>query len=100
VSPGFWGLLPAKRTGDVGSSEVSDEWRSCMKVVAIPTITQLIYFKIFKAISEWNREEGVADHGFYKDKTDYYCEANIKFLRNKIAGWIAGREIKKTIKDR
>ena len=65
-----------------------------------PTITQLIYFKIFKAISEWNKEEGVADYEFYKDKTDYYCNANVKFFRNKIASWIAGREIKKMMRDR
>ena len=63
-------------------------------------MTQLIYFRIFKAISEWNKEEGTADYKFYKDKTDYYCDANVKFLRNKMASWIAGREIKKMMADR
>ena len=65
-----------------------------------PTLTQLIYFNIFKAVSELNKEKGTADYEYYKDKTDYYCDANIKFFRKKMANWIAGKEIKKMMEGR
>ena len=65
-----------------------------------PTLTQLIYFKIFKAISEWNPEHFSADHEYYKDKTEYYTDANIGFFKKMMANRIAGREIKKMMADR
>lgn len=35
----------------------------------VPTVTQLVYFNIFKTISELNKEAGKADYMFYKEKT-------------------------------
>jgi multimeric flavodoxin WrbA len=60
-----------------------------------PSLGQLVYFNIFKSISEYNKTKGWADHKFYKDKKDFYTNIRIPFVKNKIAKWIAAREIKK-----
>ena len=60
-----------------------------------PSLGQLIYFNIFKSISELNKLKGWADYEFYKDKKDFYYDMKIPFVKNKIAKWIAGREVKK-----
>ncbi|MEN8788650.1 MAG: flavodoxin family protein [Flavobacteriaceae bacterium] len=65
-----------------------------------PSLGQLVYFNIFKSISEFNKMKGWADHKFYKDKKDFYYDIKIPFVKNKIAKWIAGREIKKIMADR
>ncbi len=65
-----------------------------------PTLTQLIYFNIFKAISEWNKDEGKADYEFYKDKNDYLYDTKISFFKKFLANRISGKEIKKMMKDR
>ena len=60
-----------------------------------PSLNQLVYFNIFKSISEWNKLKGWADYAFYRDKEDFYYDVKIPFVKNKLAKWIAGREIKK-----
>ena len=60
-----------------------------------PTFAQLVYFNIFKSISEWNKLKGWADYEFYKDKKDYYYHIKIPFLKKQLVKWIAGREINK-----
>ena len=65
-----------------------------------PTFGQLVYFNIFKAISEKNKAKGWADYQFYKDKTDFYNDIKIPFLKNKVAKWVAGREVKKLMANR
>ena len=60
-----------------------------------PSFNQLVYFNIFKSISEWNKLKGWADYAFYQDKKDFYYDVKIPFVKNKIAKWIAGREFKK-----
>ncbi len=60
-----------------------------------PTFNDLVYFHIFKAISELNKKEGIADYEYYKDKTDYYYDLKIPFYKNRFAKWVAGKEIKK-----
>ncbi|WP_421802976.1 flavodoxin family protein [Flagellimonas sp.] len=65
-----------------------------------PSLGQLVYFKIFKYISEWNKLKGWADYKFYKDKKNFYYEVKIPFLKNRVAKWIAGREIKKFMANR
>ena len=56
---------------------------------------QLVYFYIFKAISELNKKQGIADYEYYKDKADYYYDIKIPSYKMKFAKWIAGKEIKK-----
>ena len=60
-----------------------------------PSFGQLVYFNIFKSISEFNKLKGWADYEFYRDKKDFYYDIKIPFLKNKMAKWIAGRETKK-----
>jgi multimeric flavodoxin WrbA len=60
-----------------------------------PKLGELVYFHIFKEISELNKKEGVADYEYYKDKTEYYYDIEIPFYQKTLAKWIAGREIKK-----
>jgi len=60
-----------------------------------PSFGQLLYFNIFKSISELNKAKGWADYKFYKGKKDFYYDIKIPFLKNKMAKWIAGREVKK-----
>ena len=65
-----------------------------------PSFNQLVYFNIFKSISELNKLKGWADFEFYKDKKDFYYEVEIPFLKNKLAKWIAGKEVKKLMANR
>ena len=60
-----------------------------------PSLGQLVYFHIFKSISELNKLKGWADYEFYKDKKDFYQDIKIPYMKNKLARWISGREIKK-----
>lgn len=61
----------------------------------LPSLGQLVYFNIFKSISEFNKLKGWADYQFYKDKKDFYYEVKIPRVKNKIAKWIAAREVRK-----
>ena len=60
-----------------------------------PSFGQLVYFNILKSISVLNKKKGWADYQFYKEKEDFYYDIKIPFVKNKIAKWIAGKEIKK-----
>lgn len=60
-----------------------------------PTFAQLVYFNIFKSISEWNKLKGWADYEFYRDKKDYYYDIQIPFWKKSIVKWISGKEIMK-----
>ncbi len=60
-----------------------------------PSFGQLVYFNILKSISELNKTKGWADHKFYKDKNDFYYDIKIHYVKNKMAKWIAGKEVKK-----
>ena len=62
-----------------------------------PKFGDLVYFYIFKAISELNQKEGIADYEYYKNKTDYYYDLKIPSFKMKFAKWIAGKEIKKMV---
>lgn len=65
-----------------------------------PTMLKLIYFNIFKAISEINKAEGPADYEFYKDKTDYVYNTKINPFKKMMAKRIARKEIDKMMKNR
>ena len=66
----------------------------------IPNLTQLVYFNIFKAVSELNKEEGIADYEFYKNKYEYYYDTKINPFKKILAKRISGKEIKKMTKNR
>lgn len=62
-----------------------------------PTFGQLVYFNIFKSISVLNKTKGWADYEFYKDKKDFYFDIKIPRVKNIVAKWIAGKEVKKLL---
>jgi multimeric flavodoxin WrbA len=62
-----------------------------------PSLGQLVYFNILKSISELNKLKGWADYEYYRDKNDFYYDVKIPIVKNKLARWIAGREIKKML---
>jgi len=64
-----------------------------------PTFTQLIYFNIFKRLSEVNQKVAQADYEFYKDKTDFVYDTKVGFIKKKLTAWIAGQQIKKILKN-
>ena len=65
-----------------------------------PSFNQLVYFNIFKSISELNQLKGWADYAFYRDKEDFYYEVPIPAYKNKLAKWVASREVKKMMADK
>lgn len=65
-----------------------------------PTLTQVIYFNIFKSISGLNKKVGKADYQFYKDKTDFTYDIKINFFKKMLAKWIARKTIRKMMKNR
>jgi hypothetical protein len=64
-----------------------------------PTLLRMIYFKIFKAVSEVN-PTAVADYEYYKDRNEYYYPTKMNPFKKILAKRIAGKEIAKMIKDR
>jgi multimeric flavodoxin WrbA len=64
-----------------------------------PTLLRMIYFRIFKAVSEVN-PTAVADYEYYKDKSDYYYSTKMNPIKKMLANRIAGKEIAKMVKDR
>lgn len=65
-----------------------------------PTMGQMVYFNILKAISERNKVKGGADYEFYRQKKDFYTDIKIPSWKKKMAAWIAGREVKKMMANR
>lgn len=65
-----------------------------------PTMLKLIYFHIFKAISELEKDYMKADYEFYRDKTDYIYDVKLNPFKKMMAKRIAGKEIAKTMKNR
>jgi hypothetical protein len=61
---------------------------------------KLIYFNIFKAISEFQKEYMKADYEFYKNKTDYLYDTKINPFKKMMAKRIARKEIAKMLKSR
>jgi len=65
-----------------------------------PSVTQLIYFNVFKSLSELQKDMYKADYEFYKDKTDFLCDVKINPIKKMFANYMAGRIIKNTMKNR
>lgn len=65
-----------------------------------PSLTQLIYFNVFKSISEKTQKTNRADYEFYKDKNGFVVDTKINPLKNLIAKRIANNEVKKIMMNR
>jgi len=70
------------------------------EIAPTPTLTQLIYFNVFKLLSELQKDTYKADYDFYKNKTDFLSDVKINFFKKTFAKFMAGRIIKKTMKNR
>ena len=96
-------LMVARKTEDETQHNRSQAIKAYEKLISSikaqekiePSFNQLVYFNIFKYISEWNKLKGWADYEFYRDKNDYYYDIKIPYWKNKLVKWIAGKEIKK-----
>lgn len=60
-----------------------------------PSITQLVYFNIFKGISALTKESNPADYEFYKDTGDFIIDVQIPFYKKFIAHRAAVSSLKK-----
>ena len=58
-----------------------------------PPLNMLVPFNIFKYVSKIDKETMQADYEYYKDKTDYYYETKIPFVKK----MITKRVVKKII---
>lgn len=95
----------SKTETDYNRSKAINEYEKLIeaiksRTVLKPSFGQLVYFNIFKSISELNKKKGLADYKFYKDKKDFYYDIRIPELKNQMAKWIAGREVKKLMSNK
>jgi len=65
-----------------------------------PTLLQLIYFNIFKSLSELTKKTNGADYEFYKDKTDFIYDTKVNLSKNMLAKSIAKKEVRKIMMNR
>ena len=65
-----------------------------------PTLLQLIYFNIFRSISELTKKTNRADYEFYKDKADFIYDTKRNFFKNMLAKRIAKKEVRKIMMNR
>ena len=98
---------PEERKNPVNIQKTNEAYRKLVNAIREgqgelppPTLLKLIYFNIFKAISELNKKEGIADYEYYKDKTGYHYDTKINPLKKFLADRISKREITKMVKDR
>ncbi len=56
-----------------------------------PSLKMLIPFRIFKYVSNLDKELMKADYEYYKDKEDYYFETKIPFYKKIIAKKLTGK---------
>ena len=58
-----------------------------------PSLKMMIPFNIFKHVSKLDKQLMEADYEFYRDKGDYYYEANIPFYKKKLAKKLSNKII-------
>jgi len=64
------------------------------------TLTQLIYYNVFRTLSQLQKDAYKADYKFYKDKTDVPGNAKVNVFKKIFANFMTGRIIKKMMKNR
>ena len=62
-----------------------------------PTLNTMIPFGIFKAIAEKAKDSMPADYAYYKDKQEYYYDAEIPFMKKLIAKKVVAKEVAKIL---
>ena len=64
------------------------------------TMTQLIYYNVFRTLSQLQKDTYKADYKFYKDKTDVPGNVKVNVFKKMFANFMTGRIIKKMMKNR
>ena len=64
------------------------------------TMTQLIYYNVFRTLSQMQKDMYKADYNFYKDKTDVPGNAKVNVFKKIFANYMVGRITKNMMKNR
>jgi hypothetical protein len=63
-------------------------------------MTQLIYYNVFRTLSQLQKDMYKADYKFYKDKTDVPGNAKVNVFKKMFANYMVGRITKNMMKNR
>jgi len=63
-------------------------------------MTQLIYYNVFRTLSQLQKDTYKADNKFYKDKTDVPGNVKVNVFKKMFANFMTGRIIKNMMKNR
>ena len=64
------------------------------------SLTQLIYYNVFRTLSQLQKDMYKADYKYYKDKSDVPDNVQVNIFKKMIANFMVGRIIKKMMKNR
>ena len=64
------------------------------------SLTQLIYYNVFRTLSQLQKDAYKADYKFYKEKTDVPGNAKVNVFKKMFANFMTGRIIKNMMKNR
>ena len=64
------------------------------------SMTQLIYYNVFRTLSQLQKDMYKADYKFYKDKSDVPDNIKVNIFKKMFANFMVGRIIKKMMKNR
>jgi hypothetical protein len=64
------------------------------------SMTQLIYYNVFRTLSQLQKDMYKADYKFYKNKSDVPDNVNVNVFKKMLANFMTGRIVKKMMKNR
>jgi multimeric flavodoxin WrbA len=64
------------------------------------SLTQLIYYNVFRTLSQLQKDMYKADYKYYKDKTDVPDNVKVNGFKKIFANYMTGRIVKKMMKNR
>ena len=64
------------------------------------TLTQLIYYNVFRRLSQMQKDMYKADYKFYKDKTDIPGNSKVNIFKKMFANYMVGKITKDMMKNR
>ncbi len=64
------------------------------------SLTQLIYYNVFRTMSQLQKDMYKADYKFYKDKSDVPDNVKVNIFKKMLANYMTGSIVKKMMKNR
>jgi multimeric flavodoxin WrbA len=64
------------------------------------SMTQLIYYNVFRTLSQLQKDMYKADYKYYKDKSDVPDNVKVNVFKKMLANFMTGRIVKKMMKNR